>query len=837
MNKQIGVLFFVISIFIVNVVNAQSTKVDSLENVLRIHKTDDTIKVNLLNQIAYLVYQKDSGKAQNYATQAGELSDKLSFLKGKAESYWVVGTSILYSKSDKLALDYFLKALKIAEEIDNKPKIAKYIIGCGMIYKSLGNNSAAIECYEKAIKIAEKFNDKSLLATALTNISIVYSSEGKVDKALEGYQKVLDIPGTSVKKINIARVLNNMGAIYGNQGNRPKSLECNFKSLKISEEINDNLGILLSYTSIGMTNMGCGDYQIALEYLEKALKIAEELRNKRKIALCLTTIGDIYMQTNNSQALDHFNKALVIAAEMSDNTTLIYALSKIGDVYQAQGDYEKALMQYEKALKIAEDAKIKLSIGDAWFKIGGIYLKQYDYTQALNSTLKSLKIANEMKLLSYQRKIHYQLSEIYAATNNFAKAYMSHKRYKELNDSIDKDENVKKIVELEYTYKFEKEKQTIELEQQKKDAIQAAEKRQQKIILFSFIGGFILMSLFALFVLHSYRVKHKINIILTKQKREIEELNEEYQALNEELIQSNEQLYYTKNLVEESEEKLKLLIKNSNDIFVQVNEKGEQFFISDVAKELTGYSVEELMGSIKDVIYPEDLEIVQKHWDRVLSDKNTPDTVQYRHKHKEKGYVWFEAVAQNFLDNPVINSVVTNIRDISERKKIEQALKESEAEKARLMALEIERINIELETNQKSITAATLKLIQNAERDAQTIERLVEVEKNTNQEGKNIINTLISDYKRLSYNSNWDEFETLFGKVHSSFYERLNFQYPTLTTNERKICAFLKLNMSNKDIAHITFQSEEALKKARLRLRQKLGIDREVNLVTFIQNI
>ena len=153
------------------------------------------------------------------------------------------------------------------------------------------------------------------------------------------------------------------------------------------------------------------------------------------------------------------------------------------------------------------------------------------------------------------------------------------------------------------------------------------------------------------------------------------------------------------------------------------------------------------------------------------------------------------------------------------------------------MAMQIDIIGRELESNQKTVTAATLKLIQNSERDAQTIERLKEIEDDTNSTGKLKINTLIADYKRISYNSNWDEFEILFEKVHSSFYERLNAQYPNLTANERKICAFLKLNMSSKEIAQITFQSEEALKKARLRLRQKLEISRETNLVVCLQNI
>lgn len=69
------------------------------------------------------------------------------------------------------------------------------------------------------------------------------------------------------------------------------------------------------------------------------------------------------------------------------------------------------------------------------------------------------------------------------------------------------------------------------------------------------------------------------------------------------------------------------------------------------------------------MIYPDDLDIVRQHWDRILTHKEVSDSIQYRHKHKEKGYVWFEAVTQNFLDNQAIKAVVANIRDITERKR------------------------------------------------------------------------------------------------------------------------------------------------------------------------
>ena len=78
----------------------QSTRVDSLENLLNNHKTEDTVRVQLLNQIASLVYKNDTNKAKSYTTQAGELSDKINFLKGKAESIWVKGLSLSFYKSD-----------------------------------------------------------------------------------------------------------------------------------------------------------------------------------------------------------------------------------------------------------------------------------------------------------------------------------------------------------------------------------------------------------------------------------------------------------------------------------------------------------------------------------------------------------------------------------------------------------------------------------------------------------------------------------------------------------------------------------------------------------------
>lgn len=153
---------------------------------------------------------------------------------------------------------------------------------------------------------------------------------------------------------------------------------------------------------------------------------------------------------------------------------------------------------------------------------------------------------------------------------------------------------------------------------------------------------------------------------------------------------------------------------------------------------------------------------------------------------------------------------------------------------AKIYKKELQRINEVLREKQITLTTTILRLIQNSKMINNLIDNLQKEKKVACY--KTII-TIISQYKTNTLASNWKEFEVLFEKVHPLFYKKLNKKFPSLTTNERKICAFLKLNMTNKDIEAITFQTQGALKKAKTRLRQKLGISKNTSTISFIQKI
>ena len=80
----------------------------------------------------------------------------------------------------------------------------------------------------------------------------------------------------------------------------------------------------------------------------------------------------------------------------------------------------------------------------------------------------------------------------------------------------------------------------------------------------------------------------------------------------------------------------------------------------------------------------------------------------------------------------------------------------------------------------------------------------------------------------------WEEFRLYFQEVHQSFEKNLTTAFPDLSPNDKKICALLKLGLSTKDIASITFRELRSVESARNRLRKKLGVSSEVNITNFL---
>lgn len=128
------------------------------------------------------------------------------------------------------------------------------------------------------------------------------------------------------------------------------------------------------------------------------------------------------------------------------------------------------------------------------------------------------------------------------------------------------------------------------------------------------------------------------------------------------------------------EEKFNQLIKNSFDMIVLLDSNGVQHYVSESCERILGFKPEELINIpvIETMIHPDDKEKTIVGLNDILKN-STHGGTQYRHRHKNGSWVYLEAFGTNQINNPLIKSVVLNVRDITERKKTEKELMESRA--------------------------------------------------------------------------------------------------------------------------------------------------------------
>jgi len=88
--------------------------------------------------------------------------------------------------------------------------------------------------------------------------------------------------------------------------------------------------------------------------------------------------------------------------------------------------------------------------------------------------------------------------------------------------------------------------------------------------------------------------------------------------------------------------------------------------------------------------------------------------------------------------------------------------------------------------------------------------------------------------KQLSSDDDWHTFETHFDQAHQDFINRLKETYPHLTQSDLKLCAYLRLNISSKEIAHLLNISLRGVEVRRYRLRKRINLSTEENLYEFL---
>jgi PAS domain S-box-containing protein len=127
--------------------------------------------------------------------------------------------------------------------------------------------------------------------------------------------------------------------------------------------------------------------------------------------------------------------------------------------------------------------------------------------------------------------------------------------------------------------------------------------------------------------------------------------------------------------LQQSEEKFRNLIENSNDVISLVTTEMKTLYVSPSLKKVMGYTMEERMEkSFLELVHPEDRPAVIERFKKFAADFGATARMEVRALHKDGTYRHVDAIATNLIQHPTMRGIIFNYRDITDRKKAEQAL-------------------------------------------------------------------------------------------------------------------------------------------------------------------
>ncbi|MBA3970653.1 MAG: tetratricopeptide repeat protein [Bacteroidetes bacterium] len=336
-----------------SVAYCQSSKTDSLLTVLKNTK-DDTLKVNLLNQLFDHYEFENAVKANEYLTKATELSQRINYKKGLARCFMNSGYFADDTGNYEQAFIYYQQSLKISIEIEDNRGIAASYNNIGGVNESQGNYYEALKNHFVSLKIREAIGDKKGIASAYNNIGNIYDMQGNSHEALKNQLASLKIEEALGNKKGIADSYSSVANAYFGQGNYSEALKNQLASLKMFEEIGDKHGIANSYNNIGL--MYLDQITVSTTASERENLFAEVLKNyfyslnikksigyKEGIASSYSNIGNVFIkQKKYSDAEEYLNKAKELAKEIGYKEILKSTYGHLTNLDSAKRNYKGA---------------------------------------------------------------------------------------------------------------------------------------------------------------------------------------------------------------------------------------------------------------------------------------------------------------------------------------------------------------------------------------------------------------------------------------------------------------------------------------------------------------
>jgi len=385
------------------------------------------------------------------------------------------------------------------------------------------------EYANKALQLSRKIKFATEQGNAFLNLGNSNIIQGNYPNALRNFLEAKQIfenemnsgsKDESVKK-GLAKAYGSMGIVFSEQSNYAKALQFHLKAVRLYEELNDFEKMARIYNNIGIVYKSQNNDFKALDYFIKAQKIQEKI-NDKTIGITLTNIGNCYLsQKNYPKAFDYYSKAKTSLAKHQNPRALGELLNNLGLYSKAANNQQEAIQNWKLAIKSFESINDKFGIADTYIYLGQLYFEQNKFNDAIISANKALELATTLNIPEQIAASEKLLSEIYQKQNDAPNALRHYKLYSVAKDSLTNHENIRKSVQAEMNFDFEKREALQKKEIEKKELIFKEESKRHAMQTF-FVVLFVLLLVGIGFLIYN-RIQLKKTLTLQKELAEYEQ--------------------------------------------------------------------------------------------------------------------------------------------------------------------------------------------------------------------------------------------------------------------------------------------------------------------------
>ncbi|MBN1821506.1 MAG: tetratricopeptide repeat protein [Prolixibacteraceae bacterium] len=663
-----------------------------------------------------------------------------------------------------------------------------YITGllCLLILQSFNSDESQVETKDSLKKIFEKGQK---VRKEKPDSALIYFNE-----AFRNSEKILEknnLKGEQVKEISDigCNSLNKAGLIFYFKCHYDSAITYYRKALDFSVTYKNRWQQAESLFYIAEVHLEKGNFPEALKIYNESKEIYKECKDAQSVFHCYNSLGIVAkLQGDYLEALENYNKAYHIADSIDDKISQGYIYNNIGNVFKNRGEFAGAMENYEKAYKIFEQEGEQLLMSDCLNNIGDILKETGSFRRADEYYIKALKIAKGEGDNYRTVGLYKNLAETAVAVLQFDSAHVYFERAIELSSKI--GDRVR-LADCYKDYGFFYEKQGD----------------------FDTANRFYQMALEIAYEFNNQKETADINVYLARNHFKSNQIN-------------NAILYAEKGF------------KKAKEIGALKVEGDALRILSDsyltLGDTLTGFKYFITFSEVKDsLLRAEQIETIEKIEARhQLAEKDKENLLLQAESENQKQKLKLSKILTFAFALGVILLLVIAVLLIRRIKDARTLFKQNEY----INWQKVNELNKELDFKNRELTTKVLNLAQKDELIGKISQRLKEIN-GMNGNAQKEINGLFWELKSDLQKDNWDEFDHHFLKVHPDFYRILNLRFPNLTTNEKKICAFLKLNLKTKDISAITGQSVKSIEVARSRLRRKMELSKDENLNSFIDKV